>query len=335
MLDNGDLLFFDNGKLSELFLTDPFPTSRIRRVRVVDDSYCETIWQYDLAEELYGHSWGSVQLLDNGNYFIYTHGSGHENGSICTLLEISSDQNLVWKASHTIPYAVWYRGYKIPSIHPSAFSVTFDRYRILETDSVDIQGIIIDDNNPSLIFNIFNHSKYSQPYIYNLTDSGNWFANSTDTVFIEDGEIYTVFLEPENSNNIENSVISLSVKPMHHEWSVQEYFYNIYYVNGILNSKNNKVLPNDFILYQNYPNPFNASTTIGYNLPIESNVNIIIYNIRGKVVKNIFCGWKNSGKNSIQWNGSNNDGNIVSTGLYLYRIEFDNYRLTKKMIFMK
>ena len=68
MLDNGDLLFFDNGVLSEMLLEDPTPISRIRRISVIDDNYCETIWQYDLPPELYGYKWGSVQLLENGNY---------------------------------------------------------------------------------------------------------------------------------------------------------------------------------------------------------------------------------------------------------------------------
>ena len=67
LLDDGDLLFFDNGNLSKMLLGDDDPTSRIRRIRVIDDSYCETVWQYDLPGYLYGQSAGSVQLLENGS----------------------------------------------------------------------------------------------------------------------------------------------------------------------------------------------------------------------------------------------------------------------------
>ena len=61
-----------NGNLSDMLLGDSNPTSRIRRIKVIDDSYCETMWQYDLPENLYGLGMGSVQLLDNGNYFVLT-----------------------------------------------------------------------------------------------------------------------------------------------------------------------------------------------------------------------------------------------------------------------
>ena len=80
LLDDGSLLFFDNGNLSEMLMGDSNPTSRIRRIRVIDDSYCETVWQYDLPQNLFGEGMGSVQLLDNGNYSIYTFGNGLGEG---------------------------------------------------------------------------------------------------------------------------------------------------------------------------------------------------------------------------------------------------------------
>ena len=85
---------------------------------MVDNSYCETVWQFDLPGNLHGLGMGSVQLLDNGNYFIYTFGKDNDNsGEGCTL-EISSDGNLVWKATSQDFGTAWYRSYKIPSIYP-------------------------------------------------------------------------------------------------------------------------------------------------------------------------------------------------------------------------
>ena len=68
-MDNGDLLFFDNGNMSDILYNEDNPISRIRRIRVIDNSYCETLWQYDLPPNLHGLGMGSVQLLDNDNYF--------------------------------------------------------------------------------------------------------------------------------------------------------------------------------------------------------------------------------------------------------------------------
>ena len=70
ILDNGDLLFFDNGNLDQNVFNQEVPTSRALRVNVVDDSYCEVVWSYDLPPYQFGAGMGSVQLLDNGNYFI-------------------------------------------------------------------------------------------------------------------------------------------------------------------------------------------------------------------------------------------------------------------------
>jgi hypothetical protein len=94
LLDDGSLLFFDNGNLSEMLMGDSNPTTRIRRIRVIDDSYCETVWQYDLPQNLFGLGMGSVQLLDNGNYSIYTFSNGGEEpgDGCCDLLEVTSDK---------------------------------------------------------------------------------------------------------------------------------------------------------------------------------------------------------------------------------------------------
>jgi len=335
MLENGDLLFFDNGKLSELFLSDPYPTTRIRRIRVLEDLTCETIWQYDLPQELYGHSWGSAQLLENGHYFLYTHGSGYENGSICTLMEISPDQNLVWKASHQIPYAVWYRGYKIPSIHPSAFSVYFDRYRKFDFNSVNINGILLDDNNRSLNFTIHNGGGYTQPYSYVFSDSSGWFLNMADTIVLGAGDQHTVYISPELINDSLNNNITLSVKPLYHKWAKKDFKYNIYYLNGVLTNQKGTFSPKDFKLYQNFPNPFNVQTTIGYSIPKDSRVDIMIYNANGNLVKNIFNDFQNSGKHFINWDGTDNSGILMSSGVYYYKINTPYFHQEKKMILLK
>jgi hypothetical protein len=186
-LDNGDLLFFDNGNLSEMLLGDPYPTTRIRRISIIDDSYCETIWQYDLPPELFSSGMGSVQLLENGNYFVYTHGSGHEQGAVCTILEVTPEGDVVWEGSHLNINAAWYRAYKIPSIHPAATSVLLNQYQTIEIDGNFLKGIVLDDGHSDLSFTIYNQSGYSQPYAYALSDDSGWFTALSDTAFIEAG----------------------------------------------------------------------------------------------------------------------------------------------------
>ena len=100
---------------------------------------------------------------------------------------------------------------------------------------------------------------------------------------------------------------------------------------GVSSSK----IPEQFILYPNYPNPFNPVTTIRYDLSNESFVNITIYDMLGNVVYNLVNTNQSSGYKSVQWNATNNQGEPVSAGVYLYKIQAGDFVDTKKMILLK
>ncbi len=74
-------------------------------------------------------------------------------------------------------------------------------------------------------------------------------------------------------------------------------------------------------LYQNFPNPFNPNTTIYFSIPVESKVELSIYNIKGQKVKTLINDMFVKGNHSIDWNGDNKFGNSVSSGLYLYELK--------------
>jgi hypothetical protein len=97
----------------------------------------------------------------------------------------------------------------------------------------------------------------------------------------------------------------------------------------------NETLPITYNLYNAYPNPFNPVTTLRYDLPEDGLVNITIYNMMGRVVKTMVNTQQNAGFKSIQWNATNNIGQSVSAGLYLYTIEAGKFRQTKKMVLLK
>ena len=223
LMDDGTLLFFDNGNISDVVAGDEDPISRLRRVRVIDDSYCETIWQYDLPPNLHGLGMGSVQLLGNGNYFVYTYGSGLDNPE-CSILEISPEGEMLWKATSDNPNSAWYRSYKIPSIHPSAFSVVANDYTVNGTDNV------IEIYGDSLDFVIHNTSGYTQPYLYqfsDLLDGENSMFNYTEgEVELEANESFTLSI-PQLNSNIESTNISLSVWPMHHSYDIKELYFSV------------------------------------------------------------------------------------------------------------
>ncbi len=103
----------------------------------------------------------------------------------------------------------------------------------------------------------------------------------------------------------------------------------------IVNVQNESSTPNEFELYQNYPNPFNPTTKIGYNLPINSNVKVFIYNILGELVSTLVNEYQLSGTHNITF-----ENKELNSGVYFYRIEAVgsdgiNYSQTKKMILAK
>ena len=102
----------------------------------------------------------------------------------------------------------------------------------------------------------------------------------------------------------------------------------------ILSTRNESIL-NEILIYQNYPNPFNPITNIGYDLAEGAFVKINIYDIMGKVVRDLVRSEQSPGYKSIQWDATNNQGYPVSAGVYFYRIETGDYRKTNKMILLK
>lgn len=97
----------------------------------------------------------------------------------------------------------------------------------------------------------------------------------------------------------------------------------------------NTPVPRVFELHQNYPNPFNSRTTIGYALPQQADVQIIVYDLRGHEVATLVSENQSAGYKSIQWNGLDNQGYQVSTGMYLYVITAGEFRENRKMILLK
>ena len=103
----------------------------------------------------------------------------------------------------------------------------------------------------------------------------------------------------------------------------------------ILKVPNINVPANNFTLKDNYPNPFNPLTTISYELLADGIVNIVIYDLIGKKIKTLVSGFQTAGSKNVNWNATDNLGQPVSAGVYLYSIEAGEFRQTKKMILLK
>ena len=94
-------------------------------------------------------------------------------------------------------------------------------------------------------------------------------------------------------------------------------------------------LPESYSLGQNYPNPFNPSTTIRFDLPETATVRMAVYNLMGQKVRTLLSSEMAAGVHSLEWNGLNDQGTQVASGIYLYRLEAGSFKQTRKMILMK
>jgi len=94
-------------------------------------------------------------------------------------------------------------------------------------------------------------------------------------------------------------------------------------------------IPTEFALHDNYPNPFNPTTTLRFDVPEVSNITLTIYNMLGQEVKTFNMQSTPAGYHSVTWNATNDLGQQVGAGVYLYQLQTKNFVKTRKMVLLK
>lgn len=94
-------------------------------------------------------------------------------------------------------------------------------------------------------------------------------------------------------------------------------------------------LPEGFRLYQNYPNPFNPTTEIRFEIPRDTEVELTVFNILGRAIRTLTSKRLPAGSHSVTWDGMDNEGTPVSSGIYFYRLKAGKYLDRKKMVLLK
>ncbi len=155
-------------------------------------------------------------------------------------------------------------------------------------------------------------------------------AVNLDGMLSENGEIVRLFFKPKNKTadriNLHITSLSLFDQTGNDISAVVE-----------LNDPDPIAVPEQYVLYQNYPNPFNPSTTIRYDVPVSGDVCLAVYDINGQLVRTLVKNSRDAGTYTVSWQGDDNQGRMVSSGVYFYKIVFDNssWQAIKKMFFIK
>ena len=94
-------------------------------------------------------------------------------------------------------------------------------------------------------------------------------------------------------------------------------------------------MPCEISWQQNYPNPFNEGPLISFNMTRSANVELVIYNILGQRVRTLVSGPFDAGPHEVNWDGRDESGKTVSSGIYLYQLSSGKFTDAKKMILLK
>lgn len=118
-------------------------------------------------------------------------------------------------------------------------------------------------------------------------------------------------------------------------WSQQHLKLQVNLISTVTKVENQTLIPRTFGLSQNFPNPFNSETLIQIQLPEKCFVSLRIYNIIGQIICSLINGMKEPGRYTSIWNGQNDRGLTVSSGIYFYCLKAGDYVDTKKLLYFK
>ena len=201
-----------------------------------------------------------------------------------------------------------------------------------------------------VIYSYNDNAALSEKLVYKWTDS-TWVDKARASIGYDDNQNRVqVLLEKKDSTDAwvnvslreymyyDNGLLTETVRSKWRDENWQpriRYEYNYATDRGVLSAGEPVALPKKIVLSQAYPNPFNPVTTISYRLLKADYITIDIYDMIGNKVRTLVSQAQNTGTKSYQWNATNDLGQSVSAGMYIYTIQAGEFRQTKKMVLLK
>jgi len=159
-----------------------------------------------------------------------------------------------------------------------------------------------------------------------------WFGTEYGLSSLNDSGIETFAVE---NGLVNNNIRDLVVHPDGSLWIATAGGASHYIPETATVVANLNEVPGVISITSNYPNPFNLETTISFTLPSQDMINLSIYNSMGQKVRDLISENMQAGKHAVVWNGRNNIGEAVSSGLYISRLENSNTIMSNKMLLLK
>jgi hypothetical protein len=309
---------------------------------------------YSVAPMMTADIWQSIQnQLDLGFVEVASHSRNHLQDLEYPDIKYEvngSKEDIVNNLSLPANYTYGDREYVYIWIAPGGgYSAATERM-VAQSKYLGTRGYILGKNyitkwNPNInLFDIFGFTVEIGDVPWGGETNPAYLSNQFDTV-INEGGVYHIMCHPsqiaedwDSKPYLRNHLSYISERKdiwyttLGHLYLYQRLFSASQYV---FNTINDIVIPQEFNIAQNYPNPFNPKTTIQYTISIDSEVNIVIYDLMGKEVMTLVKEYKQVGQYTTNWNGKDNSGQSVSGGVYFYKLQAGDFIQTRKMVLLK
>jgi hypothetical protein len=316
-ISNGDLTMFDNG------VFHPVAASSMIEYKLDEKNMTATlVRRFTHNNTIYSEAEGSVQELPNGNFLI-----GWGNVSRPALTEITPDDSIIYELGTTTAVDE-YRGFRF---------TWKTGYFTTDTNSLFFIAV---DTGSSLTQSVRLFNAQTQPITISeiYCKDSTFFSTATLPITIQPGTSVSVpvTFAPSHSGYYQ-AVINFRVYSSFN--NAQQLIARQVQLTGTTSDIRGVEAPSPkpkaFTLLQNYPNPFNPSTAISYAVPKTSTVYVRVYDILGRLVKTLVNAQLSPGNYATVWNGMNDEGQRVGSGIYFYTLEAGSFRTMKKMLLLK
>jgi len=195
------------------------------------------------------------------------------------------------------------------------------------------------------------HARWLKHFLVQVSDDGENFVTVLDTVKAGKNWSTPVFdpnWETFFFDSVETKYVKLVLLSPTDHWWIQVGEFEVWEVGKAPTTMQlakqptdkpqeamESALPENFALLQNHPNPFNPETEINFQIPEQAHVTLKIYSMTGAEVRTLVNDNRQAGMHSITWDGLDNSGNRVSSGVYIYRIDAGRFSATRKMVMLK
>jgi hypothetical protein len=295
----GTVTLFDNGNLST-----PQESRALEYELDETNKIATRVWEYRHTPALYAPFTGNVQRLPNGNSLISWGGLG-------VVTEVHPDGSTAFEMSFTNSTNRTYRAFRFPW---TAVAAAPTLWATVDPDSVTLNFAKFGDENVAQ-FHVYRGSAPEPLTIVGSTAVNSYVLNDvapSETLYVrvtaEDGAM----IESPFSNELQLVIPATVVATP----SVEQ--------------------PRvDLALHQNYPNPLSSGTSIRFVLPVTTSADLSVYDVSGRLVRNLHQGEIAAGMHQSYWDGTDSRGHYVSSGIYFYRLTAGDQRVTKRMTLVR